>query len=178
MLSEDHSRQSTNYFHVQVGSSCFSRVFDRVMSAQTWGSHRHIPPELRFPMGMASGQRTMVQTTLQMTLGNGCWNGSVILQYVGTYPPAIPIATAFVTDSQLFNGWGKYLICFFFQPLVSISRLLFAEWTCQSKGVLELGSFGRFSLGDFNHMCILTLWLVFLLYPMNISRLRVAFLDC
>ena len=66
----------------------------------------------------------------------------------------------------------------FFQPLVSISRLLFAEWTCQSKGVLELGSFGRFSLGDFNHMCILTLWLVFLLYPMNISRLRVAFLDC
>ena len=152
MLSEDHSRQSTNYFHVQVGSSCFSRVFDRVMSAQTWGSHRHIPPELRFPMGMASGQRTMVQTTLQRMLKwkchlTICWN----------LPACNSNRHSFCDRFAIVQWVRKISHMFFFQPLVSISRLLFAEWTCQSKGVLELGSFGRFSLGDFNHMCILTL---------------------
>jgi hypothetical protein len=110
-----------------VTSKCFSRVFDRVMSAQTWAR-----------------------------------NGSVILQYVGTYPPAIPIATALWPIRN--DSMGEENISYFFQPLVYISRFLFAEWTCQSKGVFELGSFGRFSLGDFNHMCILTLWLMFLLY--------------
>jgi hypothetical protein len=67
-----------------VTSKCFSRVFDRVMSAQTWAR-----------------------------------NGSVILQYVGTYPPAIPIATALWpirNDSMgeenisyfFFNHWSIY----------------------------------------------------------------------